>query len=152
MQNPNQATMLNLLNGFRTKAADSYYSLSYSPEDFEHSESEEFITVHRRTDDCKSQDGNILNFWLHSLFGYLEDSRTDFYFEEAVRESLCRAVSEDELQSRVSPLMEGLKSKAVFEYSGQFLGAFQMYDDWNFVAIVGESSAEYFSFYWETTA
>jgi hypothetical protein len=141
-----------LLSTFAPHRVDTFVAYKFTPEHFEIPDSEEYLTIHRGIEGCIAQYGDLLEFWIHSLYSYCEDEGMSTTFASLAGRSLCHAMPTSTADSLLARFLNQVKATAEVRPESNFAGAMQMFDDWNFIAVVGRTPERFFTFYWETTA
>ena len=116
------------------------------PDDFNSSSSEEHIRIIRG---YRPDFGSLISFWLKALEKIFEerfDGDLDYYnwFN-----GQCVPIEKDKFLKKVN-FIEGLKHP--IEISDNYLEYYQIWNEWNEIAVIGVSENELLLFNWYTTA
>jgi hypothetical protein len=124
--------------------------LRFDPFDFKVPDSEESIEIHRGAT-FKFED--VLHFWVKSVQSQDWSYKAEYFLPYA-QGGKYLMLSEGEFNNLVSQYALDLKQppSLPLHSESRFIGALQMYDDWNDVAAVAAYENEYIGFYWSTTA
>lgn len=111
---------------------------------------EQHIQIHRG----KRVDFNsVVQFWVCSLRSQ-DWSGREAYFLPYLKSGKCQTISEVEFNDLVATYSGELEQtlKLPLHFAVGFIGAVQMYNDWDDIGAVAEYEDEFVAFYWNTTA
>jgi hypothetical protein len=136
---------------FRPQSVSGLNVTHLGPREFKRPASEETLVLHFCSE--KNLFGNLATFTFTSVWAFLEatGSNTGMCLP-LMREAELRAITSDELDQIAQPLLLGLVHPVDLAIQEPLIHVVQLFDDWNFIAIVGETGDSYFAIYWETTA
>ena len=124
--------------------------LKFDSSEFKCPSSEQEIIIHWG-DRLKFDD--VLHFWLVSIQSDDWSYRSEYFLPYA-QSGKCLALSEVKFNNLANGYLLDLKypPSLPLHSESSFIGALQMYDDWNDIAAVAAYANSYISFYWSTSA
>ena len=137
---------------FQPRAKEAFYPLLFLPNDFQVPDSEQFLELYQGTDSARVEYPSLVDFAAATLFSFLEDTFATKDFAAVAIAVRLKDLSGDSFRQQLSTKIDGLKSQPAFMVDELIVRAYQLFDDWNFLACVAETSSNYYAFYWETTA
>ena len=151
-----QQLLLQRLQNFKARQKECVVSRFYTAPydlipDGENFLAAEQIHVHNASGQCKTEYADIVEFWLHSLFNFLEDRFEDSELEKYAAQSEWKPTGQKEVSETARALFDKIQSSSNFETGAESEKAFQMFNDVEIVAFVVETKEEYASFFWRAT-
>jgi hypothetical protein len=135
----------------RPQSISALTVICFGPDKFKNPASEETLVLHFCSE--KHLFESLAAFTITSVCAFEEASGLDQdTCLPLIVEAEVRAITRDELDRITRPLLMGLAQPVELALQGPLVQAVQLFNDWDFVALVGETDNQYFGFYWETTA
>jgi len=142
-----QDILLERVKTFKFRWEESFYSLRYIL-DWDNFWNSERIDVHYAVDASKLDYVDIVEFWLNSLFNFLEDRFEDDDLEKYAAQSKWKAIDTKEILRATDALFFKFGISECFEFEGHTKKSFLMLQTNEVTAFLIETENRYTAFYW----
>jgi hypothetical protein len=140
--------LMTFLRNFHIYNPEHFYSNRFLSRGPSYERSQQELSIHIGIEGCKKQYANIVEFFVHTLFSYLEDRYEEDQFEEIAIQSKCESLSQEETVSIFEQFTAEWEEKPILHLAGKFIQAIQTFDKLNFKVIVIETEKGYIAVYW----
>jgi len=108
----------------------------------------EQIHLHYAIGECKSESGDIVGFWLNSLFNFLEDRFEDSALELFAAQCLWSPVEKKEALCDIKTRLLKFETSDTFEIEEEISRSYLMLQNGVVTAYLLETENRYAAFYW----
>jgi hypothetical protein len=90
---------------------------------------------------------DILKYWLHSLFNFLEDIYKTEMFKKIAAKGKNQKISDKKMIKIINDLFKKLKNPPDFNLNNDYLRLYEMLNEGGIISYVGETDKFFFSFF-----
>lgn len=140
-----------IVKSFHPRDQELFAGPLYLPSDFRDPLRQEFMKIVKGIPGSKEYYPTIVEFWVYSLFDFLESQMNDEKFEEQAITCLCEPVNGSVMNRQIHDCLSRLDTRYSFDFvlDGSELAIYRMFNCDKRLSYAIETTQTYYAFFYE---